>query len=170
MSKPVPALYEMEPIGVNGAMEANGRVYHFCCGAHREQYREMFPNVCMSEGMSGEYLDGTVCDQCGLILLPQGMPASYTVTDKQQIVLLMERGEGDEGDYFHGAVASPASVEHPWSAAADIMRSVMDAKDGGTDDYGFVTEIWDYDDIHEAFQNAGWTRLENVVRLYESEV
>ena len=40
-----------------------------------EQYRESFPNSFMSDGLSGEYLAGTVCDLCGvLILLPQGMP------------------------------------------------------------------------------------------------
>jgi hypothetical protein len=164
MSKPVSTLYELEPIGVNGAMEANGRVYHFCCGAHREQYRESFPNSFMSEGMSGEYLAGTVCDQCGLILLPQGMPSRYTVTDQQQIILLMERDGDDE--YFHGAVVAPAGTDNPEDAAAILMRSVMDSKSEDED----ADEPWTYDDIHEAFAKAGWTRLENVTRLYESEV
>jgi hypothetical protein len=69
-----PVLYEMEPIGLQGADEANGRVYFFCSAEHRDQYRDAFPALC-HEGMSDDYIRGTVCDQCGRLL-----PDTNTIT------------------------------------------------------------------------------------------
>ena len=49
----------IEPIGINGTMEANGRVYHFCCGAHREQYREIVSklSVCRKACLENTWME-----------------------------------------------------------------------------------------------------------------
>ena len=57
-----PVLFEMDPIGRNGAMEANGRIYYFCS----DSCRAAFPlNYDVSSGTDDDWIDGTVCDQCG---------------------------------------------------------------------------------------------------------
>ncbi len=64
--KPRYTLYEMEPLGVDGALEANGVVYYFCCGSHLDRYRsEHYGEAVYNSGIDGEPLDGTVCDFCG---------------------------------------------------------------------------------------------------------
>jgi len=63
----VPALYEMEPIGVDGQLEANGRVYFFCpdrdCrDAFNRTHAELKP---LGFGWDTDAIDKTVCDYCG---------------------------------------------------------------------------------------------------------
>ena len=60
-------LYEGEPIGVDGALEANGRVYHFCSEKCRRMF-EVDPEITLHAGTSGDYIQGTVCDECSIPL------------------------------------------------------------------------------------------------------
>jgi hypothetical protein len=77
----VPALYELEPIGVDGQLEANGRVYFFCPAKdcrdvfHRE-HSDLEP---MGFGWDEDYIEGTVCDQCETLLTadPATIPEAY---------------------------------------------------------------------------------------------
>jgi hypothetical protein len=58
------ALFELEPIGIDGQMEANGRVYHFCSVECRGSFDGCgLPGY--REGESPDAIEGTVCDQCG---------------------------------------------------------------------------------------------------------
>ena len=63
------ALFELEPIGINGTLEANGRVYYFCstlCQALFD-YDEI-TSAPLAPGISEDAIEGTVCDQCGAVL------------------------------------------------------------------------------------------------------
>jgi hypothetical protein len=66
----VPALYEMEPIGIGGALEANGRVYFFCPDKDcRDLYaKTMGDPAFVGWGWDDDRIEGTVCDQCGTVL------------------------------------------------------------------------------------------------------
>lgn len=59
----VPALYEMEPIGQDGSLQAVSVVW-FCSEACRDAFTPV-PGVTVERGMDGEWIDGTVCDKCG---------------------------------------------------------------------------------------------------------
>lgn len=56
------AIFEVEPIGEDGALEANGRVYHFCSGQCRSTFDLSVP---AHLGESDDWIDGAVCDKCG---------------------------------------------------------------------------------------------------------
>ena len=61
-----PVLYTMEPIGVDGALEAVDVIW-FGSETCRNLYRvtEMIPDdVELAEGMNGDCEDGTVCEYC----------------------------------------------------------------------------------------------------------
>lgn len=59
-------IYELEPIGEGNALEATGRVYHFCSDLCREIYAtEQLRGVDFKTGDSPDAIKGTVCDECG---------------------------------------------------------------------------------------------------------
>lgn len=60
-----PAIFVLEPIGVDGALEANGTVYYFCTFGCRLQWRNKTPNIFTKSAYSPDYCEGTVCDECG---------------------------------------------------------------------------------------------------------
>ena len=66
----VPALYEMEPIGVDGKLEANGRVYFFCPDRDcRDAFNRTHPDLKpLGFGWDENHINGTVCDYCGTLL------------------------------------------------------------------------------------------------------
>lgn len=66
LDKPVPVLYELEPIGADGDLEANGIVYYFCTETCRDAYQTdaEVATGALTAG-SPEVDNGTVCDECG---------------------------------------------------------------------------------------------------------
>jgi hypothetical protein len=60
------AIYELDSIGVNGALEAVA-VYHFCSEDCRQAFRRTLWEP-TSLGVSSDFIDGTVCDKCGAAL------------------------------------------------------------------------------------------------------
>lgn len=58
----VPTLYEMEPIGLGGTLEANGTVYWFCSDECRSRFEI---DTTTHTGESSDFETGTVCDECG---------------------------------------------------------------------------------------------------------
>ncbi len=66
----VPVLYVMEPIGVDGAMEAVD-VLWFCSVECRGVIEANTAHV-VTAGESNEYIGGTMCDKCGIDLLAFG--------------------------------------------------------------------------------------------------
>lgn len=66
-----PALYEVEPIGINGKHESNGTVYYFCdnsgLNACRNLYLRNNPQLLRKviAGTSPDAIQDTVCDFCG---------------------------------------------------------------------------------------------------------
>jgi hypothetical protein len=68
----VPALYELEPMGVGGALEANGRIYFFCPATDcRDKFAPSLgdPKL-VGWGWDEDHIEGTVCDFCGAVLEP----------------------------------------------------------------------------------------------------
>ena len=66
-----PALYELDPIGEDGAMEANGTIYFFCSEAHRDLFEQAWSNPSggpFGKGLDTDHIEGTVCDRCGVTL------------------------------------------------------------------------------------------------------
>lgn len=63
MSKQVPVLYLMEPIGVDGGQEAVETLF-FCSEECRYVIQQNTAHT-VDSGMNGEYVTGTVCDECG---------------------------------------------------------------------------------------------------------
>lgn len=66
-----PAIYILDPIGVDGALEANGTVFVYCSEACRtiaiiERGVESDPPHRL--GASSDWVDGAVCDECGIKL------------------------------------------------------------------------------------------------------
>lgn len=61
MSSAKPCIYEREPIGVDGALEAT-TVRWFCSSECRENAARMPRDV---DGFDGEWIAGTQCDKCG---------------------------------------------------------------------------------------------------------
>jgi len=70
----VPALYEMEPIGKDSTLEANGRVYFFCPAKDcRDVFAQSFDEaggITLGFGWDDDHIQGTVCDHCGEVLEP----------------------------------------------------------------------------------------------------
>lgn len=64
-TEPVLALFELEPIGLDDALEANGRVFHFCSDHCREEFKCGFTDDTYAYGTSTDAITGTVCDECG---------------------------------------------------------------------------------------------------------
>ncbi len=67
LDKPVYVYYEMEPIGVDGALEAGGIVHFFCSEKCREKFTDADVTL-----QSGEFTAGspevertTQCEECG---------------------------------------------------------------------------------------------------------
>jgi hypothetical protein len=59
------ARFELEPMGINGALEANGRVYHFCTEPCRNMFAIDYPEINhLHAGKSDDWIPGTVCDEC----------------------------------------------------------------------------------------------------------
>jgi len=58
----VPCLYEMEPIGVDGKLEAVATLW-FCSDRCRRVYET---DQTVESGENSEYLDGTLCEECGI--------------------------------------------------------------------------------------------------------
>lgn len=60
----VPVLYEMEPIGVGGALEAS--IVHWFCS---EQCRRVFElDAPVESGENGDFARGTQCEECGKVV------------------------------------------------------------------------------------------------------
>jgi hypothetical protein len=72
----VPCIYILDPIGVDGALEANGIVYYFCSErcmniaanaiehkTERQPYSTGEQPYSMGE--SSDWIPGTQCDECG---------------------------------------------------------------------------------------------------------
>ena len=65
-SEPVPALYEMEPIGIDGHLEAVATLW-FCSEGCREAYLSHTEQlVVVASGEDSDYWDGICCEECGL--------------------------------------------------------------------------------------------------------
>jgi hypothetical protein len=56
-----PVIYEMEPIGVNGALEAVA-IHWYCSESCRDKDDTLLGDTKI--GMNGDYADGTVCERC----------------------------------------------------------------------------------------------------------
>jgi hypothetical protein len=54
-----PVIYDMDEIGVNGALEAVG-IHYFCSVECRANH-----SASGQDGESDEYLPGTQCEECG---------------------------------------------------------------------------------------------------------
>lgn len=67
----VPVLYEMEPIGVGGTLEANGNVEWFCSVKCRSRHN-VEADETVQEGLSSDFETGTVCDECGKVVGSNG--------------------------------------------------------------------------------------------------
>lgn len=63
---PMKAIFELEPIGLDGALEANGVVYHFCSEECRAKFAGNGLLRVFQAGDSPDAIEGTVCDQCGI--------------------------------------------------------------------------------------------------------
>lgn len=61
-----PAIYILEPIGVDGALEATD-VLHFCSEECRQVIAENTAHT-IKAGESEDWIEGTVCDECGVCL------------------------------------------------------------------------------------------------------
>lgn len=62
-----PAIYLLDPIGVDGTLEANGVVFVFCseaCRATALTERRVESDPPYKLGMSSDWADGAVCDEC----------------------------------------------------------------------------------------------------------
>jgi len=63
----------MEPIGLGGELEANGTIYRFCHNNGNDRCRIKFlnahPDESLKRGVDPDAIDGTVCDQCGAVLV-----------------------------------------------------------------------------------------------------
>jgi hypothetical protein len=63
------AIYELEPIGLDGALEANGRVHFYCSDNHAKQaITEHFDSANYSQPvllLAEDFLPGTQCEACG---------------------------------------------------------------------------------------------------------
>lgn len=59
------AIYELDAIGLDGALEANGRVHFYCSHACLETGRSDFNNQTIATGSDDNWVDGTVCESCG---------------------------------------------------------------------------------------------------------
>ena len=80
--KALPALFQMEPIGLDSELEANGVIYRFCNKGGNDACRIKFlrehSNDNLERGVDPDAIEGTVCDQCGTELVsvaasnPQG--------------------------------------------------------------------------------------------------
>lgn len=55
-------IFERDPIGVDGALEANGTVRFFCSEMCRSSF-DVFPTDV--DGESDDFVEGTVCENCG---------------------------------------------------------------------------------------------------------
>ena len=74
------ALYEVEPIGLGGALEAT-TTYWFCS----EECRQQFECESLTQpGENNEYEPGTVCDECGKEL-PDPHAAHSQTTAPQEV-------------------------------------------------------------------------------------
>lgn len=63
------AIFELEPIGLDGALEANGRIYYFCSELCRARFDGSgLSGEILAPGTSEDAIPGTVCDQCGAVL------------------------------------------------------------------------------------------------------
>ena len=62
-------LYELEPIGVDGQLEA-AAVLPFCSEACRENYKVPTWQT-VGKGENSDFLPGTVCETCGYPLPPE---------------------------------------------------------------------------------------------------
>lgn len=63
-----PAVFMLEPIGYDGALEANGIVFYFCGDKCRENwtiYRRSDSEGPIALGSSPDWADGHQCDECG---------------------------------------------------------------------------------------------------------
>jgi hypothetical protein len=58
------AIYELEPIGKDGELEANGSIYWFCSDACLEMGKAALPEP-MKVGTDTDYIPGTRCESCG---------------------------------------------------------------------------------------------------------
>lgn len=56
-------IYELEPIGKDGALEANGSVHWYCDESCRSAGRLDFKGD-IAEGQSDDWADGTRCEWC----------------------------------------------------------------------------------------------------------
>lgn len=63
MTTQTPVIYNLEPIGVNGAFEAVERV-PFCSTACRSDYYKNIVGNHVAYGSDAEGLEGEVCTQC----------------------------------------------------------------------------------------------------------
>lgn len=63
-----PAIFELEPIGVNGQLEANGRVYVFCSDACRTAFDLKGIASKAAPQPLIDMCDGHECDSCGVVL------------------------------------------------------------------------------------------------------
>ena len=59
------AIFELEPIGVDGVLEANGTIYYFCSEICRSRFDGSGLSGVPENGESIDAIEGTVCDQCG---------------------------------------------------------------------------------------------------------
>ena len=87
------ALFEVEPIGVDGALEANGRVYHFCSTRCRNMFAvdaEYNPGTEYHEGTSPDAIPCTVCDECGVALLITFAPEQQLRTLSRDVLPVLK--------------------------------------------------------------------------------
>ena len=61
------ALYETEPIGLDGELEAVA-VHFFCSDKCRAEQGEVPADQTVAYGEDNDFIDGTVCETCGKIL------------------------------------------------------------------------------------------------------
>lgn len=73
-SVPMPALFILEPIGVDGALEAVETLV-FCCDDCRNIVRLNTAHM-VKVGESADYIEGTVCDECAAALPWTDEPSS----------------------------------------------------------------------------------------------
>lgn len=61
----IPTIFEMEPIGVDGALESVA-AYGFCCESCRFKFKIEHPQMRVSEAEEpNSFESGHVCDYCG---------------------------------------------------------------------------------------------------------
>lgn len=63
----VPVFFEVEPIGEDGALEANGQIYYFCSPTCRNLFVDaaFWKDTDYKAGTDVDYLPGTECETCG---------------------------------------------------------------------------------------------------------